>query len=448
MKPSGSLQARLALSIGLILAAMWLVAAGITTTIVRIKIDEVFDAALRETAERILPLAASEILAREDDQSSQRLAPVREHGELFTYVVRDPADRPLLHSHAADLSVFPAWNGVGFSLTETHRLYADEAIQGSIRIVVAEPLAYRAAAARDVLLGLGFPLLVLLPAALVAVALAVRGSLGSLRSFRASLDGRGPRDLASVPSDGLPAEIRPLAATLNAVLARLRSALEAERNFAANAAHELRTPLAGAIAQIQRLRAETSDQTTLARATEIEATLRRLTRIAERLLQLARAERGELRLATTVDLRIIVRLVMDDFVRSAASDRIFLHLPGAPVVSDIDPDIFGILCRNLIDNGLRHGADGTPVHVTLTPNGRLTVSNDGPVVAGDVLERLGRRFERAGATADGSGLGLAIVAAIAARLNSSLHLRSPRSAATTGFEASIGIPIVADANNT
>lgn len=442
MRPSGSLQARLALSIGLIVTAMWLLAAGITAVIVRIKIDEVFDAALRETAERILPLAVSEILAREDDRSDQRLAPIREHAELFTYVVRDAQGRTLLRSHAADLSVFPAWTGPGFFGTQTHRLYADEAIQGSIRIIVAEPLAHRAAVARDVQFGLGLPLLVLLPASLVAVALAVRGSLGSLRSFRTSLEARGARDLAPVPADRLPAEIRPLAVTLNDVLARLRGAFEAERNFTANAAHELRTPLAGAIAQIQRLQSETKDKAASARAAEIEATLRRLTRIAERLLQLARAEGGELRLATTADLRMVVRLVAGDLARATAPDRIVLDLPVAPVVSDLDPDIFGILCRNLIENGLRHGADGGPVNVTLTPHGRLTVANDGPVVAGDILARLGRRFERAGAAAEGSGLGLAIVAAIAARLDSSLQINSPRAGAASGFEASVDVPFL------
>lgn len=446
MRLPESLQARLALSIGLILTVIWLLAAGITAVVVRIKIDEVFDAALRETAERILPLAVSEILAREDDRSDQTLAPIREHTELFTYVVRDAADRTLLRSHAADLSVFPAWSGHGFLRTETHRLYGDEVIQGSIRIFVAEPLPHRAAMARDIQFGLGFPLLILLPAALVAVALAVRRSLRSLRSFRVSLEARGARDLAPVLTDGLPAEIRPLAATLNAVLARLRSAFEAERNFAANAAHELRTPLAGAIAQIQRLQSETSDQATLARTAEIEATLRRLTRLAERLLQLARAEGGELRLATTVDLRIVVRLVTGDLARAATADRISLDLPSMPVVSDLDPDIFGILCRNLIENGLRHGTNNGSIFVTLTADGRLTVANDGSIVAGDVLARLGRRFERAGATADGSGLGLAIVAAIAARLNSSIRLNSPRTGATSGFEATVDVPVLAAPN--
>ncbi len=102
-------------------------------------------------------------------------------------------------------------------------------------------------------MGLGLPLLIVLPVALAAIILAVRFSLDPLRRFRARLEARGARDLSEVPASDLPTEIGPLAATLNGLLARLREAFEAERSFAANAAHELRTPLAGAIAQAQRL---------------------------------------------------------------------------------------------------------------------------------------------------------------------------------------------------
>ncbi|MGC5198895.1 sensor histidine kinase, partial [Aphanothece microscopica] len=108
-----------------------------------------------------------------------------------------------------------------------------------------------------------------------------------------------------------------MAATLNGVLTRLKAAFEAERSFAANAAHELRTPLAGAIAQAQRLQAETADPIAVARAADVEATLKRLTRLSERLMQLARAEGGRLRIDTPGDLRTIARLVADDAGRTA-----------------------------------------------------------------------------------------------------------------------------------
>jgi two-component system OmpR family sensor kinase len=440
MRWRASLQARLGLTLGLVLTVLWLLAASVTAVIVRSEMDEVFDSALRETAERILPLAVTDIVGREDQGVTQRLAPIRAHDEFFTYLVRDAEGRILLQSHAADVAMFPPWEGPGFVETASHRFYSDAALQGTIRITVAEPLAHRASVAREIQMGLGLPLLIVLPLALGAIILAVRFSLAPLRRFRTRLEARGARDLSEVPGDDLPTEITPLAATLNNLLSRLRDAFEAERSFAANAAHELRTPLAGAIAQAQRLRSETQDPAAKARAAEIEATLKRLTRFSERLMQLARAEGGRLRMDHSADLRAIARVVVDDLARGAAPGRIVLTLPKKAVLSDIDPDAFAILCRNLVENALRHGADTTPVEVTLTPEGRLVVANEGPVLPRDRLDRLTARFERANVGAEGSGLGLAIVAAIADRIESPLVLESPRPGAKSGFQASILLP--------
>ena len=440
MRWPASLQGRLGLSLGLALTVFWLLAATVTAVIVRGELDEVFDSALRETAERILPLAVTDIVGREDQGVTQRLAPIREHDEFFTYLVRDAEGRILLQSHAADPALFPPYDGPGFRQTATHRLYSDAALQGTIRITVAEPLAHRASVAREIQIGLGLPLLIVLPVALAAIFLAVRFSLDPLRRFGERLGARGARDLSEVPADDLPIEIAPLAGTLNGLLNRLHDAFEAERSFAANAAHELRTPLAGAIAQAQRLRTETHEPATEARATEIEATLKRLTRLSERLLQLARAEGGRLRIDRSADLRVIARVVVDDLERASAKDRIVLTLPSTAVMSDIDPDAFAILCRNLVENALRHGAENAPVEVILTDDGHLIVSNDGPVLLRQTLDRLTSRFERADASADGSGLGLAIVAAIANRIGSSLFLKSPRPGESSGFQASLRLP--------
>ncbi len=265
-------------------------------------------------------------------------------------------------------------------------------------------------------------------------------SLVPLRRFRARLSSRSGRDLSAVPADDIPAEIAPVAAALNDVLARLKAAFEAERSFASHAAHELRTPLAGAIAQAQRLRSETSDPSAAAHAGEIEATLKRLTRLSERLMQLARAEGGRLRIDSPRDLRPTARLVAEDTARGVTPDRIAMSLPDTPVLSDLDPDAFGILLRNLIENALRHGAAGGQVAVALATDGTLRVANDGPVVPPEVLGRLTARFERGGAGNEGSGLGLAIVAAIAERLGSRLTLHSPATGRDQGFEVEIRLP--------
>ncbi|WP_374641394.1 ATP-binding protein [Tabrizicola sp.] len=437
MRRPRSLQGRLGLWLGLALGLVWLAAASLTALTARQEMEEVFDSALQETAQRLLPLAVVDILERENEGLTQRIAAIREHGEHFTYLVRDERGRILLQSHAADPALFPAWTGTGFAQSATHRFYSDEAVRGTIRITVAEPLDQRAAVARELLIGLGLPLLIVLPLAFLAIVLALRTSLAPLRHFREGLAARGPRDLAPVAAGGLPAEIAPLAEAMNGLLARLSAAFEAERSFAANAAHELRTPLAGALAQVQRLQAETADPAARARAGEIEAGLRRLTRLSERLMQLARAEGGPLRRDAAADLRPVARLLADDLSR--ASGRIRLVLAEAPVLSDLDPDAFAILFRNLVENALRHGEGMVDVALQ---DGMVIVANDGPPVPPEALARLTDRFERAGATADGSGLGLAIVAAIAERSGGRLDLASPRRGSAQGFEARFTLPRV------
>lgn len=445
MRP-GSLQARLAVSVGVLLTLLWIAAASLTAVVLRHEMDEVFDAALQEMAERLLPLAAVEIVgweedAEDDNGTPQRLGAVSEHDEFFTYIVRDDDGRILLQSHAADLAVFPPYDGTGFRQTATHRLYSDAVFRDTLRITVAEPLEHRDAVAREIQMGLGLPLLVVIPVALIAIVLAVRASLRPLRRFRETLGARGARDLSRVPAEDLPAEIAPVAATLNGLLDRLKAAFEAERSFAANAAHELRTPLAGAIAQAQRLRSESGDPVAVARAAEIETTLKRLTRLSERLLQLARAEGGRLRLDQTTDLRAVARVVLDDLGRGLEPGRLSVRLAERPVLSDLDPDALGIICRNLVENAARHGDPAAPIEVSLAEDGTFCVANDGQVVPPDALARLVKRFERGEARQDGSGLGLAIVSAMADRIGARLILRSPRPGKPSGVEASLRLPV-------
>ena len=107
MRLPRSLQTRLALSIGAVVTILWIAAAMVTAGILRHEMDEVFDSALQETAQRILPLAVLDILGRQEEGVAQRLATLREHQEHFSYIIRDGQGRVLLASHDADLSIFP-----------------------------------------------------------------------------------------------------------------------------------------------------------------------------------------------------------------------------------------------------------------------------------------------------------------------------------------------------
>lgn len=434
-----SLQGRLALALGVGLSVLWLLTAWATATLLRHEMDEVFDSTLEETAQRILPLVVLDIISREEEGISQRIATLREHEEFFTYVVRDDQGRVLIRSHTASDADFPAFDGMGFRQTATHRLYYDAALQGTITIAVAEPLSHRAEVARDVLVGLALPLIVVIPLGLFGVFWIVRRSLRPVRRFSTALSRRGARDLSALDNDSLPREIQPVAGAVNDLLDRLGRALEAERGFTSNAAHELRTPLAAALAQTQRLMAETSDTSAAARAGEIEGALKRLTRLSEKLMQLARAEGGRVRQNSLSDLRPVLNMVLADFQRMTGAAAIQSTVAAVPVLSDLDPDAFAIVARNLIENALRHGGGGTSVQVALTTDS-LEVINDGPPLTADSLAGLTARFVRGQSLSGGSGLGLAIVQAIADGAEAHLQLYSPAQGREDGFEAVFQLP--------
>lgn len=427
------------MALGLGLTLLWLAATWATATLLRDEMDEVFDSMLQETAQRILPLVALDIIGREEEGISQRISTLREHEEFFTYIVRDDQGRILIRSHAARDADFPAFEGLGFRETSTHRLYYDAALQGTITIAVAEPLSHRAEVARGVMGGLALPLVIVIPIGLFGVFWIVRQSLRPVRQFSAAVSSRGAHNLSAVVANRLPDEIKPVAEAINNVLDRLGRTLEAERSFTANAAHELRTPVAAALAQTQRLMAETSESAAARRAAEIEMALKRLTRLSEKLMQLARAEGGRLRRDTPSDLRPVLTMVLAEFDKTADPARIQSTLPPDPVWSDLDPDAFAIILRNLTENALRHGDGTAPVQVELT-HGLLRVINAGPQLAGATLAELTARFKRGQSASEGSGLGLSIVQAIADGAQAQLELHSPAVSGTGAFEAVFHLP--------
>lgn len=440
MTATRSLQGQLALWLSGLLTLLWVVAASFTALVVRQSLEDRFDASLQETVKRILPLAVLDIVARDEDGVTQQLAAFDQNDEYLTYIIRDIQGRVLLQSQGADLAIFPEWDGTGFRTSATHRYYNAAVLQDSIRMTAAEPLAQRDRVAREIQLGLWLPLLIVIPVALLVILAVVRASLAPLHRFRGQLAERGAHDMSQISTRDLPAELGPVATTLNTLLDRLSAAFDAERSFAANAAHELRTPLAGAIAQAQRLQSEATDPAVQTRATEIEGTLKRLTRLSERLMQLARAEGGRLRTDTPGDLRPVLQVVADDMARGDDKKRLVLTLPETAVLSDLDPDAFAIIVRNLLENALRHGVEGAAVTISLSADGMLQVENDGPAVMPQALENLTTRFARSGPHA-GSGLGLAIVAAIAERTGSALQITSPRENNRDGFQVRFHVPM-------
>lgn len=435
MKPTASIRLRAVVVLSLIVTVLWLAAAGLTSRLLSGEMGEVFDSALQETGQRILQLAVIDILGRDEAGVTQQITALDAHEEYFTYLVRDNLGRVLLASHRAEPAEFPGFISPGFHQTENFRFYQEAAVRGTIILTIAEPLAHRQSVARELAMGLALPLLAVIPLSILGIGYGLGFGLRPLGQLRRQLAQRDANDLAPLPTTNLPAELQPIAGAVNQLFQRLNTAFEAERSFASNAAHELRTPLAGAVAQVQRLRQQTAEPETARRAEAIEGTLKRLTRLSERLMQLARAEGSQLA-AAPHDLRVVLRLVADDFTHGAEAGRIAFTGPDTPVLSETDPDAIAIVARNLLENALRHG-DGGTVRAELTADGWLHVENGGAPVAAEMLAALSGRFARGGGAGSGSGLGLAIVRTIADRTHADFTLVSPIPGQANGFRASI-----------
>ncbi len=443
MRRTPSLQRRLGIGLAFAITATWLVGTLAAGLIVRHELDETFDSALQETAQRLLPLAVMEIIDRDAGRpTAQRVAAVGPHEEYLTYLVRDPSGAVLLRSHDADPALFPTKPARGFQDTATHRLYGEAAVSDTIFIEIAEPLEHRRRAALEAAAGLFLPLPLLIPLSLIGVWRFVRRSMKPVLAFRGEIETRGGGNLAPVATGHLPAEVGPIAEAVNRLLERLRRVLEAERAFTANSAHELRTPIAAMLAQTQRLIAETQDGPSRERARQIEASLHRLAAVSEKLMQLARAEGGGLTAETAQDLGAVLVHVVDEFRRAPEADRrLKFTMPASGVLSShIDADAFAILMRNLIENALRHGPPDEEITIDMTEDKAIRVVNGGATVPSEMMTRLKGRFERGATGATGSGLGLAIADAIAAGAGGRLKLLSPATGRADGFEAVLYLP--------
>jgi len=441
-----SLRGRLTVALAIAVIILWLAGSGAAGLVLRTEIDEVFDSALQEVAQRVLPLAYIELLNRDNDPSEEaralRVPSVGPHKEYITYIVRDRDGRVLLQSHDADLAAFPDDLEPGFADSAHGRVYTEPGVRNTLYVTTAELQGHRHSALVEAVRMLVWPLAALIPVSILGIWILVGHSLRPVLALQAEIEARGRGNLSPVHAAALPAEIGPVAEAVNRLIARLRRALDAERAFTANSAHELRTPIAAALAQTQRMLAELTDQPTRERARSVETALRQLARISEKLLQLAKAEGGGLLGDQPVDLVQVLRFVLSDIGHDRdAAERLEIEIaPGDVLRSYMDADAFAILARNLIENALKHGPDDSPVSVALSADGRFSVANGGPVVPPAVLARLKRPFERGASGAAGSGLGLAIAEAISAGVGARLELLSPIPGQSEGFEARLHLP--------
>lgn len=458
-----SIAVRLAVWLSIAMLVFWLGGAAISTVVLRNELEQAFDETLRQSAFRLLPLANRDVrnnargrdpvprLGREDDnrgsgKREDRPLPrgneIAPQIESFTYVVFDRYGVVQLRAEDAPtlLPVLPAADGL--LVVDGHRAFKSTDRRTGTGILVLETTNARDEALWAAVAGLLWPLAALLPLVALGIWQAVRVALQPVKRLSRDVAQRSGTNLTPLDDDDQPAELAPIAREIEALLGRLRAAMEAERTFAASSAHELRTPIAGALAQTQRLARELGDHVAAPRLREIEHALRGLSDLSEKLLQLSRLEAGFARSDEVVELAPVLDLVLRDFeAQSATRGRVQLEWrPGAQLAQRINPDAFAIALRNLIQNALIHGAPQGTVLVEAGPGAVVTVRNHGPIVPPDMTARLTERFARGATRASGTGLGLAVVATIMQQVGGQLLLRSPAAGWPDGFEASLRFP--------
>ncbi|RUV84160.1 sensor histidine kinase, partial [Mesorhizobium sp. M1A.F.Ca.IN.020.32.1.1] len=287
--------------------------------------------------------------------------------------------------------------------------------------------------------------------ALVAIAglfvlLGLRRGLAPLMRLRDTVRSPDRSDLDPVEVPGAQSEIRPLIDALNAYMERVRAQMAAQRRFIANAAHQLRTPLALMSTQASYVLRESAADRREEALVALQAGSGRLARLAEQLLTLSRAEPGSRRpRADRIDLTEAAREVLETHAPKAVERNIDLGLEEAgpvPVIGE------GTMLRemivNLVDNALRYTPAGGTVTVQLAAIGRegvLTVTDTGPGIPAEEREQVFERFYRiAGAAEEGSGLGLAIVREVVENAGGSVALGG---AAGSGLRVEVRLPLAA-----
>ncbi len=312
-----------------------------------------------------------------------------------------------------------------------------------ILVAVAETLRERRALAREILVGTLPVVLLLIATVLAVVWMAVSRGLRLLDPLTEQIARRPANDLSPLDPSVVPIEILPLTQTIDALFARLRQTLELQERFIADAAHQLRTPLAGLRLQAERALADPRPESVRAALVHVERLAAGAGRAAGQLLALARASADEQGHPAVVDVAQLARRYLAQRVPDALAQGIDLGYEG-PVSGALvpgDPVMLREALVNLVDNALHHAGANGRVTVTVTRlEGaiELAVEDSGSGVDERWWPRLGERFFRPPeSTREGSGLGLAIVRRIAERHGASVTFGRAREG---GLRAAIHFP--------
>jgi len=415
---SRSLRRELLVLVLTALAIAWVATAIVSYVDARHELDELLDAHLAQSAS----LLVAQIGHESDEIDVEHSPNLHPYGRRVAFQFWEHGTALRLHSADAPNSRLSS-KSEGFSDADVDgirwRVFSGWDADRRYLVQIGERREARDEIVAKIAKNLLWPLVIALPALGLLIWLGINRAMSPLRMLNRQLEHRAPDNLAALDATGVPTEVAPIVASLNRLFNRVRASMENERRFTADAAHELRTPLAALRAQAQVARSAGNDSERNRALDNVIAGCDRATHLVDQLLTLARLEPESFRAEhQPCDLGELARLSIAEIVPMALAKSIDIELAREESVTvAADARLLRILLRNLLDNAVRYTPPNTTVHVRVgAANGGafLSVADEGPGVAPDERERLGQRFHRVlGTQASGTGLGLSIAGRIA-----------------------------------
>ncbi len=303
---------------------------------------------------------------------------------------------------------------------------------GAVLVQVAETLDKRSRLANEIIKGVILPQILILPLSVILVWVGLKRGLASLTQLRDRIDQRQQNDLSPINPAHAPEEVAPLVESFNEMMSRLNQTVQAQRRFFDDAAHQMKTPLAGLQTQAELALRQNDPEELRASLRQLARSANQSARLVSQLLALARAEHLRAALPRTqLNLTKVAREASADWVTQAIARQIDLgfEAPEVPVYIQGHAVLLRELINNLIDNALKYSGNGgtvtVKIHSALIAGGRLEVEDEGPGIASAEQAHIFDRFYRVlGNESDGSGLGLAIVKEIADQHGAQIRVMS------------------------
>ena len=390
------------------------------------EVDELFDAQLAQAAQTLLALAGHD----EGDDIEDLGDVTHKYQRRLRFQIWRADGKLLMRSKNAPKTPLTATNG--FSETRGKnghwRHFSQWNEERSLQVQVSENHHIRDDLIGHIAWRLLFPALFGLPLIGLWVWLATRHGLASLDDIARQIASRAPQQLQPVVPATAPEEIRTMLEALNGLFQRVAAALEGERQFTADAAHELRTPLAALQAQLQVALRARDDAERDRSLNQLQSGLTRASHLVDQMLQLARLDpESGLPDPQPVDLAMLAESVCADLGPLILDKNLDFALDATPGCTvNGQAEWLRVLIRNLVDNAIRYTPAGGTLRVSVSRTAgqcRLCVSDSGPGIPAGERDAVLRRFHRLDqGTQPGSGLGLAIVARIAELHGAELQL--------------------------